>query len=128
MRYKMTKRQYRPQQSALPTDIQTLSGSQLPIHAQVPKGIQEYPTSGVKRAIAEGKHLTHCPFEGKWVDGDPIVDPPEAPKITNKDGATIYKCPSCGKILATVGNSTYNTCIGQNANPSSNTGRVAPRS
>ena len=111
----------------LPTEIQTLSGNQLPIHSQVPKGIQEYPTSGVKRAIVEGKHLVHCPFEGKWVDGDPVVDPPEGPRITNKDGATTYTCPSCGKCLATVGNSMYNTGIGQNAQQSSNTGRVAAR-
>ena len=121
-------KQYHPQPSQLPTDIQTLEGSQLPIFSQVPKGISEYPTSGVKQAMIDGEVYTHCGFEGKYVKGKVIVDPPEAPKITNKDGATIYKCPSCGKILATVGNSTYNTCIGQNANPSSNTGRVAPRS
>lgn len=111
----------------LPTEIQILSGSILPLHSQMPKGIQEYPTSKVKRAIAEGKHFVHCPFEGRWIDGDPIVDPPEGPRITNRDGATIYKCPSCGKVLDTVGNSTYQTGIGQNANPSSNSGRVTGR-
>jgi hypothetical protein len=121
-------KQYRPQPPQLPTDTQTLLGNQLPVLSQVPKGIQEYPVSGVKRAIQGDQHLVHCPFEGKWVDGDPIVDPPEGPRVTNQDGATTYACPSCKKILATVGNSMYNTGIGQNANPSSNSRRVAPRS
>jgi hypothetical protein len=120
-------KQYRPQSPVLPGDIQTLQGSQLPLGSQIPKGIQEYPTSGVKQAIADGQHLVHCPFEGRWVPGDPIVDPPEGPRITNKDGATTYACPSCKKILATVGNSTYNTGIGQSAQSSSNKGRVTSR-
>ena len=124
----MAKKQYRPQQPVLPGDIQPLDGSVMPIHGQVPKGIQEYPTSGVKQVIIDGKPYTHCAFEGKYVLGKVIIDPPEGPKITNKSGATIYKCPSCGKVLAIIGNSTYNTGIGQNAQPSDNTGRVAPRS
>jgi hypothetical protein len=105
-----------------------LEGSIMPLKGQVPKGTSVYPTSAVKQAMIDGKPYTHCPFEGKYVSGRVVMDPPEGPKITNVDGATIYKCPSCGKVLATVGNSRYQTGIGQNATQSSNKGRVPPRS
>jgi len=125
----MTKKQYKPQSPVLPTDTQTLEGSQLPIHGQVPKGTQEYPTSGVKRATIDGENYYHCPYCAKYIKGNPtVINSDNEPKITNKSGPAIYYCLECGKVLATVGNSTYNTGIGQNANPSSNTGRVAPRS
>ena len=125
----MTKRQYQPQPSQLPTEIQTLSGNQLSIFSQIPKSINEYPTSGVKRATIDGENYYHCPYCTKYIKGDPIVtNSDNAPKITNKTGPAIYYCLECRKILATVGTPLYNTGVGSTVTPSSNTGRVAPRS
>ncbi len=112
----------------LPTEIQTLSGTQLPIFSQLPKGIQEYPTSNPRQAIKDNKRFTWCPFCGGWVEGAPLVENSlDAPKITHKTGATVYRCRRCNNVLATVGTPLYNTGIGQNVVPSSNTGRVTSR-
>lgn len=121
--------QYKPQPSQLPTDVQTLSGNQLPIFSQVPKGIHDYSKTPVKQVIIDGQEYTHCPFEERFIPGKPkIINSPDAPKITNKDGPAIYSCSHCGKVLATVGTPLYNTGLGGNILPSSNKTRVAPRS
>jgi len=121
-------KQYRPQPSVLPGDILSLEGNQLPIHSQVPKGTQLYPTSRAKHVIIDGKDYTHCPFENQFVPGKPRVEnPSDAPKVTNKDGPEICYCPSCGKVLSQTGTPMYNTGLGGSVTPSSNKGRVAPR-